>query len=81
MKIHNLFEHKQLHTELKDIVDNLGYKQITSEEFAKQVLATTNNFLEMNKNNKRGNIVIKFGIKALHDMGKYTIEDLQNFFN
>ena len=47
--IHPLFEHKQLHTELKDIVDNLGYKQITSEEFAKQVLATTNNFLEMNK--------------------------------
>ena len=47
--IHPLFEHKQLHTELKYIVDNLGYKQITSEEFAKQVLATTNNFLEMNK--------------------------------
>lgn len=47
--IHPLFEHKQLHTELKDIVDNLGYKQITSEEFAKQVLVTTNNFLEMNK--------------------------------
>lgn len=47
--IHPLFEHKQLHTELKDLVDNLGYNQISSEEFAKKIIETTNNFLEANK--------------------------------
>lgn len=47
--IHPLFEHKQLHTELKDLVDNLGYKQISSEEFSKKIIETTNNFLKANK--------------------------------
>ena len=37
------------HTELKDLVDNLGYNQISSEEFAKKIIETTNNFLEANK--------------------------------
>lgn len=47
--IHPLFEHKQLHSELKDLVDNLGYNQISSDEFAEKVVETTNEFLERNK--------------------------------
>ena len=34
---------------LKDLVDNLGYKQISSEEFSKKIIETTNNFLKANK--------------------------------
>lgn len=46
--IHPLFEHKQLHVALKDIVDKLGYKQITSEDAANQIVNVTNSFLKEN---------------------------------
>lgn len=46
--IHPLFEHRQLHASLKDIVDKLGYKQLSSEEAANQLISVTNNFLKEN---------------------------------
>lgn len=46
--IHPLFEHKQLHTALKDIVDKLGYKQISSDDASAQIIDVTNTFLKQN---------------------------------
>lgn len=46
--IHPLFEHKQLHVALKDIVDKLGYKQLSSEDASNQIITATNEFLKEN---------------------------------
>lgn len=46
--IHPLFEHKQLHVALKDIIDKLGYKQLSSEDASNQIINVTNEFLKEN---------------------------------
>ncbi len=46
--IHPLFEHKQLHVALKDIVDKLGYKQLSPEDASNQIINVTNEFLKEN---------------------------------
>lgn len=46
--IHPLFEHKQLHVALKDIIDKLGYKQVSSEDASNQIINVTNEFLKEN---------------------------------
>lgn len=46
--IHPLFEHKRLNTELRTIVENLGYEQKTVEETARDIINITNEFLAEN---------------------------------
>ena len=46
--IHPLFEHKRLNTELRTIVENLGYEQKTVEETARDIINITNKFLAEN---------------------------------
>lgn len=46
--IHPLFEHKRLNTELRTIVENLGYEQKTIEETARDIINITNEFLAEN---------------------------------
>ncbi|MGL5613232.1 MAG: ABC transporter substrate-binding protein, partial [Cetobacterium sp.] len=46
--IHPLFEHKQLHVALKDIIDKLGYKQLSPEDASNQIINVTNEFLKEN---------------------------------
>lgn len=44
--IHPLFEHKKLNTDLRTVIENLGYGQKSVEETAKDIIEITNNFLE-----------------------------------
>ena len=46
--IHPLFEHKRLNTELRTIVENLGYEQKNVEETARDIINITNEFLAEN---------------------------------
>lgn len=46
--IHPLFEHKQLHVILKDIVDRLGYRQLTAKQASTELINQTNDFLAQN---------------------------------
>ncbi len=46
--IHPLFEHKKLNTDLRTVVENLGYEQKTVEETARDIINITNEFLAEN---------------------------------
>ena len=46
--IHPLFEHKKLNTDLRTVIENLGYEQKTIEETARDIINITNEFLAEN---------------------------------
>ncbi|WP_293723039.1 ABC transporter substrate-binding protein [uncultured Cetobacterium sp.] len=47
--IHPLFEHKKLNTDLRGVIENLGYGKSSVEQAAKDIITTTNQFLSENQ--------------------------------
>lgn len=46
--IHPLFEHKKLNTDLRTLVERLGYGELNPEQTAREIIQTTNEFLSQN---------------------------------
>ncbi len=47
--IHPLFEHKKLNTDLRGVIESLGYGKSSIEQTAKDIISTTNQFLSENQ--------------------------------